>query len=125
MKKKKKELNDNFINDYFKITGINLNEELEQKDFIFETLNRIKDLNNAIVDYYIYKDKCILNIFNYFLSNYYLKQDISFVKDITYVNVFNKLKDISQNISDNNIDISFEKIKELINQFKSLYERMS
>lgn len=123
--KKQKELNDNFINDYFKITGINLNEELEQKDFIFETLNRIKDLNNAIVDYYIYKDKCVLNIFNYCLSNYYLKQDISFVKDITYVNVFNKLKDISQNISNDNIDISFEKIKELINQFKPLYERMS
>lgn len=122
---KQKELNNNFINNYFKTTGINLNEEQEQKDFIFDTLNRIKDLNNAIVDYHIYKDKCILNIFNHFLINSYLKQDITFVKDITYINLFNKLKDISVYISDNNIDLAFEIIKELINQFKNLYERMS
>lgn len=122
---KQKELNNNFINDYFKTTGINLNEEQEQKDFIFDTLNRIKDLNNAIVDYHIYKDKCILNIFNHFLINSYLKQDITFVKDITYINLFNKLKDISVYISNNNIDLAFEMIKDLINQFKNLYERMS
>lgn len=122
---KQKELNNNFINDYFKTTGINLNEEQEQKDFIFDTLNRIKDLNNAIVDYHIYKDKCILNIFNHFLINSYLKQDITFVKDITYINLFNKLKDISVCISNNNIDLAFEMIKDLINQFKNLYERMS
>ena len=122
---KQKELNNNFINDYFKTTGINLNEEQEQKDFIFDTLNRIKDLNNAIVDYHIYKDKCILNIFNHFLINSYLKQDITVVKDITYINLFNKLKDISVYISNNNIDLAFEMIKDLINQFKNLYERMS
>lgn len=121
---KQKELNNKFINDYFKITGIDLNEEKEQRDFIFDTLNRIKDINNAIVDYYIYKDKAVLNIINYYLIDY-LKQDISFVKDITYINVFNKLKDISKNISDDDIDLSFEKIKDLINQFKNLYERMS
>lgn len=121
---KQKELNNKFINDYFKITGIDLNEEKEQRDFVFDTLNRIKDINNAIVDYYIYKDKAVLNIINYYLIDY-LKQDISFVKDITYINVFNKLKDISKNISDDDIDLSFEKIKDLINQFKSLYERMS
>ena len=121
---KQKKLNNKFINDYFKITGINLNKEQEQRDFIFDTLNRIKDINNAIVDYYIYKDKAVLNIINYYLIDY-LKQDISFVKDITYINVFNKLKDISKNISDDDIDLSFEKIKDLINQFKNLYERMS
>ncbi|MGN1370671.1 MAG: hypothetical protein ACI4XM_00110 [Candidatus Coprovivens sp.] len=121
---KQKELNNKFINDYFKITGIDLNEEKEQRDFVFDTLNRIKDINNAIVDYYIYKDKAVLNIINYYLIDY-LKQDISFVKDITYINVFNKLKDISKNISDDDIDLSFEKIKDLINQFKNLYERMS
>lgn len=121
---KQKELNNKFINNYFKITGIDLNKEQEQKDFIFDTLNRIKDINNAIVDYYVYKDKSVLNIINYYMIDY-LKQDISFVKDITYINVFNKLKIISQDISNNNIDLSFEKIKELINQFKNLYERMS
>lgn len=121
---KQKELNNKFINDYFKITGIDLNKEQEQRDFIFDALNRIKDINNAIVDYYIYKDKAVLNIINYYLIDY-LKQDISFVKDITYINVFNKLKDISKNISDDDIDLSFEKIKDLINQFKNLYERMS
>lgn len=122
---KQEKLNNKFINDYLKTTGINLNEEQEQKDFIFDTLNRIKDLNNAIVDYIIYKDKAVLNIFNYYLTNDYLKQDISFVKDITYINVFNKLKGVSNAINEDKIDIALEQLKDLIEQFKELYERMS
>lgn len=122
---KQEELNNAFISDYLKKTGIDLNKEKDQKYFIFDTLNRIKDLNNAIVDYKIYKDKAVLNIFNYYLSNDYLKQDISFVKDIIFVNVFNKLKAISQAISDDSIDMALTQLKELIDQFKELYERNS
>lgn len=122
---KQKDLNNDIINDYLKRTGIDLNKEKDQRYFIFDTLNIIKDLNNAIVDYQIYKDKAVLNIFNYCLSNDYLKQDISFVKDITYINVFNKLKAISQAISDDSIDIALTQLKDLIEQFKALYERNS
>ena len=122
---KQKELNDAFVSDYLKKTGIDLNKEEDQRNFIFETLNRIKDLNNAIVDYQIYKDKAVLNIFNLFLSNDYLKQDISFVKDITYINVFNKLKGVSKNISDDNIDIAYKELRDIIEQFKDFYERNS
>lgn len=122
---KQKELNDAFVSDYLKKTGIDLNKEEDQWNFIFETLNRIKDLNNAIVDYQIYKDKAVLNIFNFFLSNDYLKQDISFVKDITYINVFNKLKGVSKNISDDNIDIAYKELRDIIEQFKDFYERNS
>ena len=103
---KQKELNDLFIQDYKKRTGINLNEDIEQRYFIFDILNRIKDLNNSMVDYYIYNDKCLVNLFNYFLKEF-LKQDITFVKDITYINVFNKLKDISNLIDNDNIDLAF------------------
>ena len=119
-----KELNNNFIKDYKKRTGINLNEDTEQRNYIFDILNRIKDLNNSMVDYYIYNDKCLVNLFNYFLKEF-LKQDITFVKDITYINVFNKLKDISNLIDNDNIDLAFSNIKELIEQFKDLYERNS
>lgn len=122
---KQKDLNNTFISDYLKKTGIDLNKEKDQRYFIFDTLNRIKDLNNAIVDYKIYKDKAVLNFFNYYLSNDYLKQDISFVKDITFINVFNKLKVVSQEISDDNIDMALTHLKELIDQFKDLYERNS
>ena len=121
---KQKELNDLFIQDYKKKTGINLNEDIEQRYFIFDILNRIKDLNNSMVDYYIYNDKCLVNLFNYYLKEF-LNQDISYVKDITYVNVFNKLKDISNLIDNNNIDLAYSNIKELIEQFKDLYERNS
>ena len=120
---KQKELNNIFIQDYMKRTGINLNEDIEQRYFIFDILNRIKDLNNSIVDYYIYNDKCLVNLFNYDLKEF-LKQDISFIKDITFINLFNKLKDIS-NLIDNNIDLAYSNIKELIEQFKDLYERNS
>ena len=122
---KQMQLNNDFIADYFKRTGINLNEEENQRYFIFDTLNRVKDINNAIVDYKIYNDKAILNLFNYWLESSYLKQDITFVKDITYINIFNKLKDVSLDISNNNIDSAFLIIKDIIEQFKELYERMS
>ena len=121
---KQKELNDLFIQDYEKRTGINLNEDTEQRHFIFDILNRIKDLNNSMVDYYIYNDKCLVNLFNYYLKEF-LNQDITYVKDITYINVFNKLKDISDLIENNNIDLAYSNIKELIEQFKDLYERNS
>ena len=121
---KQKELNDLFIQDYEKRTGINLNEDTEQRYFIFDILNRIKDLNNSMVGYYIYNDKCLVNLFNYYLKEF-LNQDITYVKDITYINVFNKLKDISDLIDNNNIDLAYSNIKELIEQFKELYERNS
>lgn len=121
---KQKELNDLFIQDYEKRTGINLNEDTEQRYFIFDILNRIKDLNNSMVDYYIYNDKCLVNLFNYYLKEF-LNQDITYVKDITYINVFNKLKDISNLIDNNNIDLAYSNIKELIEEFKDLYERNS
>lgn len=121
---KQKELNNIFIQDYKKRTGINLNEDTEQRYFIFDILNRIKNLNNSIVDYYIYNDKCLVNLFNYYLKEF-LGQDISFVKDITFVNIFNKLKDISNLIDNDNIDLAYSNIKELIEQFKDLYERNS
>ena len=121
---KQKELNDLFIQDYEKRTGINLNEDTEQRHFIFDILNRIKDLNNSMVDYYIYNDKCLVNLFTYYLKEF-LNQDITYVKDITYINVFNKLKDISDLIENNNIDLAYSNIKELIEQFKDLYERNS
>lgn len=122
---KQKQLNDKFISDYYKRTGIDLSKDPEQLYFIFDTLNRVKDLNNAIIDYQIYKDKAVLNIFNFFLSESYLIQDISIVKDITYINVFNRLKGISKNISDDNIDIAYKELKDIIEQFKEYYERNS
>lgn len=122
---KQKELNNTFVSDYLKKTGIDLSKEKNQRYFIFDTLNRIKDLNNAIVDYKIYKDKADLNLLNYYLSNDYLKQDISFVKDITFINLFNKLKIVSQEISNDNIDMALTRLKELLDQFKDLYERNS
>ncbi len=122
---KQKELNNAFVSDYLKKTGIDLSKEKNQRYFIFDTLNRIKDLNNAIVDYKIYKDKADLNLLNYYLSNDYLKQDISFVKDITFINLFNKLKIVSQEISNDNIDMALTRLKELLDQFKDLYERNS
>lgn len=122
---KQKELNNTFVSDYLKKTGIDLSKEKDQRYFIFDTLNRIKDLNNAIVDYKIYKDKAVLNLLNYYLSNDYLKQDISFVKDITFINLFIKLKIVSQEISNDNIDMALTRLKELLDQFKDLYERNS
>lgn len=123
---KQKELNEKFISDYYKRTGIDLNKEKEQQYFIFDILNRVKDLNNAFVDYYIYdKDKTVVNMYDFYLKHFLENTDISLVKDIIFVNVFNKLNDVHKFINEDNIDSAFSIIKDLIEQFKGLYERMS
>lgn len=121
---KQEELNSTFVKEYLRNTGIDLNVEIEQREFIFNVLNRIKDLNNAIVDYYIYKDNTLVVFFNEILK-IWLNQDISFVKDIIYINAYNKLKIVSASIDENNIDLAYNQIKELIEQFNKYYERMS
>lgn len=123
---KQKELNEKFISDYYKRTGIDLTKEKEQQYFIFDILTRVKDLNNAFVDYYIYnKDKTVVNMYDFYLKHFLEDTDISLVKDIIFVNVFNKLNDVHKFINEDNIDSAFTIIKEIIDQFKDLYERMS
>ena len=117
-------IRDAFIKEYLKNTGIDLNVETEQREFIFNILNRIKDLNNSIVDYYIYKDNTLVNFFNNNLK-IWLNQDTTFVKDIIYINAYNKSKIVSASIDENNIDLAYSQIKELIEQFNKYYERMS
>lgn len=122
---RQEQLNNNFVKDYSKIK-FDLNNDDEQKYFIIDTLTRVKDLNNAMVDYYIYdKDKTVVAIFNFYLKNYIDNVDTTLIKDIEYVNVFNRLKEVSQLIDNDNIDLAFDIIKNIIKQYNNLYERMS
>ena len=122
---KQEELNNQFIRDYEKKTSINLNNDEKQKEFIFLIHCIIKDINNAIVDYYNYNNKTILDLTINNLSNTFFKQDISFVEDIRYKTLFNNLVVICEDIKNNNIDIAFDKIKDLMLDYKELYEFMS
>lgn len=118
-------LNNNFISNYSKIK-YNLNEDKEQQDFIFDTLTRIKDINNAFVDYYIYdKDRTVLDIYNSYLKDYVNNVDINSIKDIEFENVFNRLKQVNKLIELEDMEKAFNVIKELVEQYKDLYERMS
>lgn len=119
-----KQLNDNFVSSYSKIK-FNLEEDEEQKDFIFETLNRIKDLNNSIVDYYIYKDRTVVDIYNNSLKGYIDNVDETLIKDIEFVNVFHRLIKVNEFINDDKIDLAFDIIKDLITQYSNMYERVS
>ena len=53
------------------------------------------------------------------------KNHISFVEDIRYKTLFNNLVVICDDIKNNNIDIAFDKIKDLMLDYKELYEFMS
>lgn len=122
---KQDELNKEYIENYSKIK-FDLEQEQDQQYFIFDTLNRIKDINNAIVDYYtIDKDTTVIDIFNSSLQDYIPSIDISKIKDIEFVNVFNQLEKVCVFINNKDIDKAFEIIKDLIDRYKNLYERMS
>ena len=64
-------------------------------------------------------------MFNFYLKNYIDNVDTTLIKDIEYVNVFNRLKEVSQLIDNDNIDLAFDIIKNIIKQYNNLYERMS
>ena len=122
---KQDELNKEYIENYSKIK-FDLEQEQDQQYFIFDTLNRIKDINNAIVDYYtIDKDTTVIDIFNSSLQDYIPSIDISKIKDIEFVNVFNQLEKVCVFINNKDIDKAFKIIKDLIDRYKNLYERMS
>lgn len=122
---KQDELNKEYIEKYSKIK-FDLEQEQDQQYFIFDTLNRIKDINNAVVDYYtIDKDTTVIDIFNSSLQDYIPSIDISKIKDIEFVNVFNQLEKVCVFINNKDIDKAFEIIKDLIDRYKNLYERMS
>ena len=82
-------------------------------------------LSFALNDYFIYKDKTTLNITEVNLKNF-LKTNISFVEDITYITLFKKLNIILDEIVDNKIDNAYKKIKHIIdNDDMNIYERVS
>ena len=122
--KKQENLNKEFIEQYYKDTDIDLNKDIEQREFIFELHNIIKDLNNAIVDYYTTKDTTIIFLFVNFLPRFF-NQDIKYVKDIRYKTLFKRVRAIFENLCKKDIDIAYEKLKDIINDYKNIYEYMS
>lgn len=120
-----KSLNDTFFAKYYDKTGIDLNCEIDQKDFIINLHKNIVSLNNYLVDYYTYKDTLVLELILPKLKKY-AKQDISFVKDISYTTLFNKFANICVDISEKDFDNAFKKIKLIIdNDDMNIYERIS
>lgn len=121
---KQERLNNEFIDQYYRDTDIDLNKDKEQRDFIFMLHNIIKDLNNAIVDYYTTKDITIIFLFVNFLPKFFEK-DIEFVKDIRYKALFKRVKAIYDDLCKKHIDIAYDKLKDIISDYKDIYEYMS
>lgn len=119
-----KKINDEFIKDYFQKTNIDLNTNAEMKNIIFEIHIIIKDINNAIVEKMITNDNTPflvhLEVFNIFVNS-----DINYLNDIYYQNLFYKIKEIVNLLNINNIDLAYKKIKDIIEQYKKIYERNS
>lgn len=118
-------MNNAFFCKYLDKTGIDLNKDIKQRNFIIDIHKNIEALDNAFVDYYTYKDETTLNITKSKLS-IFLKTNISFIQDISYTTLFKKLNVIFEDMVNNNIDNAFEKIKHIIvNDDMNLYERVS
>ncbi len=120
-----KTFNDEFFNKYYDKTGINLNSDKEQKDFIINLHKNIVFVNNLLVDYYAYKDTLVLDLILPKL-NAYTKQDISYVKDISYIRLFEKFSDVCEDINNKNYDNAYKRMKLIIdNDDMNIYERIS
>ena len=121
---KLKLINDSFIENYLNITGIDLNIETKQKEFIITIHKNIEYIQNALVDYYTYKDTIILDIATNNIKDFF-NQDINYIEDIYYRNIFNKFKTAFDNILNKDFDNALKLIDTLINNNISLYERVS
>lgn len=119
------DFNNEFIEKYFNRTKIDLSKDAKQKEFIFTLHCIVKDINNAIIDYYTYNDITTLAIFLDFLTQSFFSQDISFVEDVEYKTLFEKLQEIFNILWEKQIDLGYSKIKEIMNDYADLYEFMS
>lgn len=119
-----KKYNDIFINDYYNKTNIDLNNDVKSMNMIFELHTFIKDVNNAIVERLINNDYSVFKIHLEVFNNF-VKKDYTCINDIYYQNLFNKTKDIITMLNDDKIDLAYQNIKVIIEQYKNIYERIS
>lgn len=119
------DFNNKFIEKYYNRTKIDLHKDTKQREFIFTLHCIVKDINNAIVDYYIDNDITPLALFLDFLTQSFFAQDIGFVEDVEYRTLFEKLQEIFDVLWKKQIDIGYAKIKEIMNDYADLYEFMS
>lgn len=117
--------NNDFIEKYYNRTKIDLHKDTRQREFVFTLHCIVKDINNAIIDYYVYNDITPLALFLDFLTQSFLAQDIGFVEDVEYRTLFEKLQEIFNVLWKKQIDIGYAKIKEIMNDYADLYEFMS
>jgi len=116
--------NDSFIKYYFDKTGIDLNKDKKTKDLIFDIHINICNINNAIIDKKMFNDD---GVFHFYMTTFdvFCSQDIEFLKDIYYKNLYKRVKAIIKLLEDNNVDLAYKNILEIINQYSYLYERIS
>lgn len=121
---KQKKLNDEFIKNYLDKTGIDLTQDIKQQELIFEIHTYIKDINNALVDFIIYKDLNKLKL-HIKVANYFMAQDFTCLEDIYYKNLIKKIDKILLLICDGEIYKAYDEIQTIIKENNNLYERIS
>lgn len=120
--KKQQELNDTFIKQYLKKTGINLNEKENQREMIFEIYTTIKDLHNAIVDFIIYRDIKKIELHLQILSEF-MNMDFSILEDIYYTNLVKRIHNVCLLICDGEIKKAHNEILDIVSENKDVFER--
>lgn len=121
---KQKDLNDDFIKMYYDKTGIDLKQDEKQKSLIFDIHTYLKDINNAIVDFIIYKDINKLKI-HIEVANYFMNQDFNCLEDIYYKNLIKKIDKIIKLICEGMLNKAYDKVQTIIKENENIYERIS
>ena len=118
-------INDLFIAEYFRKTGIDLKNDDELRDIIFDIHLFIQDTNNFIQELILNYDELKLKLYKDLGKSYFVN-DFEKIEDIYYFNLLNKLKNIYDSLCADNLKDSYKEIQEIINSVenKKWYERI-
>ena len=123
---KQKEINNLFVAEYFRKTGIDLNKDDKLRDTIFDIHTFIQDTNNYIQELMINYNEKKMKLYKEVGMFYFSGNDFTEVKDIYYQNLLNKLRDIYEKLNADNLKLSYDLIQDIINSIenKKWYERI-
>ena len=121
-----KEINNLFVAEYFRKTGIDLNKDDKLRDTIFDIHTFLQDTNNYIQELMINYNEKKMKLYKEVGMFYFSDNDFTEVKDIYYQNLFNKLRDIYEKLNADNLKLSYDLIQDIINSIenKKWYERI-
>lgn len=124
--KNQQQVNDLFMAEYLRRTGIDLKNNDMLRETIFDIHTFVQDTNNYIQELMINYDELKLKLFKDLGAFYFASTNFKRIEDIYYHNLLNKLKNIYDRLGADDLNELYRQIQEIINSVenKQWYERI-